>query len=64
MAVYEVLCDGVPEARVFRFELYTDALREAERVCRKYHVAVRVVQVLGIFMIDVKWHSNGVPGHE
>ena len=62
MEIYEVLCDGVNEPRVFRFSSLNAAMEEAERVCRTFHIDVRVVRVIGAFTPDARWISNGVPG--
>ena len=63
MEVYEVLCDGVNEARCFRFTSINEAMKEAERVCRTFKVDVRVVRVVGTFVPESRWISNGVPGY-
>ena len=63
MEVYEVLCDGVTEARCFRCTSIDAAMKEAERVCRTFKVDVRVVRVVGTFIPDSRWISNGVPGY-
>ncbi len=53
--VYEVLCDGVAEARVFRFWSLAAAMEEAERVCRTVKMDVRVVRVCGTFVSEPRW---------
>ena len=52
--VYEVLCDGVDEARCFRFWSINEAMKEAERVCRTFKVDVRVVRVVGTFISGIE----------
>lgn len=57
MEVYEVLCEGVAEARVFRFANLDDAIREAQRLCDKFKTTVRVVKVIGMYVPESRWVS-------
>lgn len=63
MEIYEVLCNGVAEARLFRFSSIHEAKKEAERVCQEFHVEARVVLVIGTFVPEARWISNEVPGY-
>lgn len=62
MEVYEVLCDGVNEVRQFRFSVLAEAMAEAERICKRFSSEARVVRVIGTYVPECRWISNGVPG--
>jgi len=63
MEVYEVICGPINEPRSAVFAEYETALSEADRICRKYHIEVEVVLVIGKYIPDARWMSNGIPGH-
>ena len=58
MEVYEVLCEGVNEPRVFRFDSFNEASAEAERLCQRHNVEVRIVRVIGCYKPVARWISN------
>jgi hypothetical protein len=65
MEEYEVHCSPeVGGPRVVTFNNFSDAMREAERLSRDYTVTSKVVRVLGRWISDTRWVSNGVPGNE
>lgn len=65
MENYEVHCDEIiKEPRIFRFTFASEAMAEAERLCKTHKVPVRVVRVIGTFVPESRWISNGVPGYQ
>jgi len=64
MEEYEVHCNPeVMEPRTFKFSVYADAVEEAGRLCREHHTNARVLRVIGYYVSEPRWISNGVPGH-
>ena len=56
MKVYEVLSEA--EAGIFRFTTLDEAMQEAELICRRHHVEVRVVRVIGTYVPSCRWVEN------